>query len=235
MKTTVLITGAAGFVGGHITPILQKSYLLRLLDIRPVTHTRSCETVCADITSFEDMLHACEGVDTVIHLAAEPSIEAPFNKLLQPNIVGVYNVFEAAFRAGCSRVIFASSINAVMGYPLTTSITHDMPANPVNVYGATKCFGEAIGRLYANRGLSVICVRIGQIRVAGDSFKKVPGDPYAEAWISARDLAELFLLCVSANNIDFDIFHALGRHDSPRLSIEHTCDILGFTPQDGSM
>ena len=235
MKKKVLVTGAAGFVARCILPTLEKSYSLRLLDKRPIDGFDSSEILSADIRSLEQMIQACQRVDTVVHLAAEPSMHTSFDELLEPNIVGAYNVFEAAHQAKCSRVVFASSINTVMGYGTGKSVTWDMPVSPINVYGATKCFGEALARRYANHGLSAICVRLGQIRSEGDSFERIPSDPHSEAWISARDMANLFDLCIRTENIDFAIVHGLSRHPSPRLSIAYTSALLGYEPQNGTI
>ncbi|MEN8261746.1 MAG: NAD(P)-dependent oxidoreductase [Pseudomonadota bacterium] len=234
-RKAVLVTGAAGFVARCILPRLQEHYRLRLLDNRPIEKYGDAEVVEADIRSLDEMLAACEGMDTVVHLAAEPGMNAPFERLLEPNIIGAYTVFEAARQVQCSRLIFASSINTVKGYGPGTSVTWNMPVNPINLYGATKCFGEALARYYAHQGLSAVCVRIGQIRRQGDSFENKPSDPYNEAWISDRDLANLFDLCIRTENIAFAIVHGLGRHEFPRLSMAHTSALLGFEPLDGSI
>lgn len=232
MRRKVLVTGAAGYVARHIIPTLGRESDLRLLDIREIDPALGGDQVRADITSYEAMLDACAGIDTVVHLAAEPSLHASFEQLLQPNLVGVYNMFEAARQLGCSRVVFASSINTIMAYPQGFGITPDMPVNPSNVYGAAKCFGEALARHYANLGLSSICVRIGQIREMTDSFETEPGEEYDGAWISTRDLAGLFESCVSAENIEFEVVHGQSLHARPRMSIESTCAVLGYTPRD---
>ncbi|MCB1865443.1 MAG: NAD(P)-dependent oxidoreductase [Chromatiales bacterium] len=234
MTKRVLVTGAAGVVAGYVLPRLAERHALRLLDRRPVGLDVPGERVAADITVFEQLLDACKGVDTVVHLAAEPSMHATFDAVLGPNIVGAYHVFEAAQRAGCARVVFASSINSVFAYPLSMSVTPDLPVNPLNVYGASKCFGEALARSYANRGLSALCVRIGKILAPGEA-PPPPDDIYHQAWISARDLASVFDRCVAKESVDFAIVHALSRHANPRLSIESTCELLGYQPQDGTI
>ena len=163
-KMKVLVTGAAGLVGGHLRQHWGDRYELRLADIRPVVDLAAHEEfVEMDIAEYDAFLAACQGMDAVVHLAADPSMDAEFyHSLLPLNIIGCYNGFEAARAAGCKRIVFASSINAILGTNQDEPVAWDTPVYPVNVYGATKCFGEALGRVYAHRhGLSCIMVRIG--------------------------------------------------------------------------
>ena len=87
--------------------------------------------------------------------------------MLPRNVIGCYNGFQAAHEAGLSRIVFASSVNAVNGWAeeewtADEGVSADVPVWPVNVYGAAKCFGEALGRVYStSHGLSAICVRFG--------------------------------------------------------------------------
>ena len=137
----VLITGAAGYVGGLLRSHWGDRYPLRLADRRPVEGLADHEEfVEVDITKYEQMLEVCRGMDVVVHLAADRSPAAKFYEtLLELNIVGGYNGFEAAREAGCRRIVFASSINAVLGYENTTDVGWDAPVYSGNVYGASKC------------------------------------------------------------------------------------------------
>ena len=85
-----------------------------------------------------------------------------YGSLLDNNIKGTYNVFRAAKDAGCRRVVFASSIHAVVGYPADMPIPTDVTVRPLNMYGVSKCFGEAVAAAFAyGEGLSAIAIRIG--------------------------------------------------------------------------
>ena len=162
-KLHVLITGAAGRVASILRQHWGDRYRLRLADVRPVEDLDLHEEyVELDITDLEAFTTACEGIDTVLHLAADPSPKADFyQSLLSLNIIGGYNGFEAARRAGCRRLVFASSINAVLGYGQDgQAASWEVPIYPQNVYGATKCWGEALARAYDHEhALSCICVR----------------------------------------------------------------------------
>ena len=171
-QTKVLLTGATGRVGGilraHWGP---DRYQLRLADVRPLGATTILasgepesremnrtplqdheEFVHCDCASYDQMLDACKGMDVVVHLAADPNPGSDWETSLLPrNVVGCYNAFHAAHEAGCYRIVFASSVNAVNGYAAedwhgATGVGVDVPVWPVNTYGAAKCFGEVRGQ-----------------------------------------------------------------------------------------
>jgi nucleoside-diphosphate-sugar epimerase len=233
-ENVVLITGAAGRIGSNLREFWGDRYRLRLADINPIKEKRDHEDVVEiDITDYQSFLNACEGVETVIHLAADPSMQAEFYKtLLNLNVIGCYNAFEAARVAGCKRIIFASSINAVLGHEDKTPVKWDAPVYPINVYGATKCWGEALGRSYAHQfDLSCICVRIGAAAFVQS------GEWDAESvnmGFSARDQAHLFGCCVDApKNISFKIVNGVSKHRNSWMDL--TCaNELGYQPQDGT-
>ena len=234
MQKKVLITGAAGLVGGILREDWGDRYALRLTDIQPVADLAAHEEFMPmDITRYEEFLAACLGVDTVVHLAADRSPRAEFYKtLLDLNVVGCYNGFEAAREAGCRRIVFASSVNAILGYRFEQPTFPDSPVFPLNVYGATKCFGEALGRVYAHQhGLSSICVRLSSPRFdqGGDWDPDDPCD-----MISPRDTAQLFARCIEAEDVDFTIVHGSSRHKNGWMDIAETSRVLGYEPQDGT-
>ena len=233
-KEKILLTGAAGFVGGILRSHWGASYQLRLADVRPIEDVAVHEEFTqVDITRPEQMLQACQGMDTVVHLAADPSPGAEFYDTLLPlNIVGAYNGFEAARQAGCQRIVFASSVNAVLGYGGKVTTSWDVPIFPQNVYGATKCWGEALGRVYADQhGLSSICVRLGSPRYeqSGDWDADEPS-----MGISPRDTAQLFARCVDVEGVDFAIVHGVSRHRRSWMDVDDSRRVLGYEPQDGT-
>lgn len=230
----VLITGAAGLVGHILRGHWGNRYRLRLADIRPienaVDHEEPCET---DITNYRQLLEACDDIDTVVHLAADPDPRGQFYESLLPlNIIGAYNAFQAAHEADCRRVVFTSSINAMLGHCKDGPATWDAPIYPQNIYGATKCWGEALARVYSDQHqLSCICVRLGSPRFDqnGDWEPDAPNDG-----ISPRDTAQLFGRCIDVEDVDFAIVHGLSRHRHPLLDVEVSCQVLGYKPQDGT-
>ena len=233
-EKTVLVTGAAGFIGSYLRRHWGARYRLRLADVKPVDNLQAHEeAVVLDVADLDAFTAACQGVDTVVHLAADPSMQADFyESLLQRNIIGGYNGFEAARKAGCRRLVFASSVNAVLGYGGKEAVEWDAPVFPQNVYGATKCWGEALARVYSDQhGLSCICVRIG-----GARYKPSKNDDPEKVHmgLSPRDGAQLFGLCVDAGDIGFAIVHGVSEHRKTWLSLEHTKKLLGYAPEDGT-
>ena len=231
---SILITGAAGLFGGILRRQWGARYRLKLADIRPVADLAPHEEfVAVDIGECDALAAVCEGVDTVIHLAAYPGDGAPFYPtILQLNIIGAYNAFHAAQRAGCQRIVFASSIDAVMGYDDQSDVAWDAPIYPTNDYGASKCWGEALARVYAHQhGLSCICVRLC------NPYFDSAGDWDASdliSGISPRDAAQLFARCIEVEDVDFAIVNGISKHCRGRLDLKNAQELLGFAPQDGS-
>ncbi len=233
-KKKVLITGAAGDIGGMLRSHWGDRYQLRLMDIRPLENLAAHEEfVEASIVDLEQFRSACQGMDVVVHLAADRSPAAEFyESLLDLNIIGGYNGFEAARQADCQRIIFASSVNAVLGYHGQTDIGWEVPVYPKNVYGATKCWAEAVARVYSDQyELSCICVRLGspQFDQGGD------WDPdQVNGSLSARDCAQLFACCVDVEDLDFAIVHGVSNHRRSYMSLDDSRRAVGYEPQDGT-
>lgn len=232
-ERTVLITGAAGLFGGILRGHWGDRYRLRLADVVPINDLSAHETfVQADIVDPVQMTAACQDVDTIVHLAAYPGDGADFDTLLQLNLIGAYNAFEAARQAGCRRLVFASSVDAVRGYWDEGEIGVDRPVYPTNLYGATKVWGETLGRAFADQhDLGCICVRLV------NPFFDPQGDWDPEeltSGISPRDAASLIACCIDAEGIDFAIVNGISRHRNGVLDWRPARDLLGFVPQDGT-
>ena len=230
----VLITGAGGRIGTNFRREYGDRYALRLAerDAARLTDTGDHETMVFDIADLDACRAACAGIDTVLHLAADPSPRADFyGSLLDNNIKGTFNIFRAAKDADCARVIFASSINAVSGYPQDVQITPAMPTRPPNLYGVSKAFGESIASYFADsEGLSAICVRIGYYD-AGNPNAPVTTQRIS-TYTSPRDLNALFILAIEAGEIPFAIVHGVSANRYQRLDLSATRALLGYAPRD---
>jgi NAD(P)-dependent dehydrogenase (short-subunit alcohol dehydrogenase family) len=234
-RRRILVTGAAGRIGSYFAEHAHARYDLRLM-VQAQAEAGEIqafgEVVTADLLDLDRMKEVCAGIDTVIHLAADPSPSAVWNDLLQANIVGAYNAFVAAKAAGCRRLIFASSIHAVSGYPPDVQVKTSEPVNPGDMYGVTKCFGEALGRYMAEQeGLSVIALRIGAFQ-PHESARAESGVSILDAWVSQRDLHQLIERCVDVENLKFAIFHGLSNNRFKRLDISDARQLVGYDPQD---
>jgi nucleoside-diphosphate-sugar epimerase len=233
MPQKILITGAAGNIGTVLTNHLSGRVDLVLTDIAPPKTKTGDAFTQANIANFDSIRPLFEGVQTVIHLAADPSMEAVWESLLPNNLIGLYNVFEAAHQAGCNRVIFASSINAVFGYPPDVQVRVDMPIRPPNLYGATKAWGEAVARFYADqKGLSALCLRFGWVQ-PGDNPEIRPGHPYLDILLTYNDLTRLIDSCLRLpDDFRFGIFHGISNNRWKRLDITESQRVLGYAPED---
>ncbi|MDX1434563.1 MAG: NAD(P)-dependent oxidoreductase, partial [Gammaproteobacteria bacterium] len=182
----LLITGAAGDIGSRLRVTMAGRYRLRLSDRRPITDLGANEEfVAADLTDAGAVASLMGDVDAIVHLGGV-SREAAWQPILDANIVGTYNVFEAARTCGVPRVVFASSNHAVGFYPRAERIPVGVTVRPDSRYGVSKAFGEALGSLYADKyGLAVLCIRIGNVADAPVDVRRL------SIWVSARDLTRL--------------------------------------------
>lgn len=232
----ILITGGCGHIGLLLARHLAGQQcgttppLLTLLDRHPPLADRGLPFVQADIADLAAIRSHFTGQDTVVHLAADPRPNAPWESLLPNNIVGAYNILQSAQEAGCRRVILASSLYAVLGYEPELVVRGDMPPRPANLYGASKAWAEALGYVYAQQGLSVLCVRIGWL---SEPARLTPGDANLDLVITPRDLAHLLACCIAAPaDLRYGVFHGLSANRVRRFDISEAQTLLGYRPQD---
>jgi NAD+ dependent glucose-6-phosphate dehydrogenase len=231
----VLLTGAAGRIGTAFREAHGGHYRFRLADLDTETLAGTPgadhEVVRLDVASAEACREACAGIDTVVHLAADPSPEADWEfSLLPNNIQGVVNIFRAASEAGCRRVVFASSVHAVGGLQVDEAIADDAPPRPVNLYGASKAFGEAVAATYSVTGLSGIAIRIGAYDAPW--FYEDGDATAAMAYVSARDLNDLMVRCIETENIPYAVVAGISDNARKRFSLVQTRRLLGYEPRD---
>jgi uronate dehydrogenase len=207
---TVLVTGASGGIGTRLRTLLKGVYpQLRLSDMKKPDDLAADENfVQADLSNFAEVEKMVTGVDGIVHLGGF-SVEGPWDTILSANIVGCYNLFEAAYRKGVKRVVFASSNHAVGFYPRTRKIGTDEPVRPDSRYGISKAFGEAVGAFYAYKhGLRVTCLRIG-------NFGDMPLDKRRlSIWLKPEDLVQLIRIGLEHPDLKYEIFY--GGSDNER-------------------
>ena len=233
-KTAVLVTGAAGRIGSAFVQEMHDRYAFRLADRTDRVHELlpDAKSLVLDVADLDACRQAVQGMDVVLHLAADPSPRADYYESLRPNnFDGTYNIFRAAADAGCRRVVYASSVQTVMGYPMDDETAISASWWPLNMYAVSKCYGEATARMFsATTNLSAICVRIGAYQRPG------LGDPdqrhELSAYVSPRDLNQLFRLCIDAEEIDFAVVHGISDNQIKRLSLTETRELLGYDPMD---
>ncbi len=254
----VLVTGAEGTIGAAVREHLGDRY-----DLRPLTLTRQAyPSHVANITDLEAILPAFAGIDAVVHLAASPAVETPWEEILPNNLIGTYNVFEAARRAGVETVVFASSNHAIGMYELDGApdiyelddqrvYDHTVEVRPDSLYGVSKVYGEALGRYYMERhGLRVFCLRIGAVRAGDDPTapEVLASSPslldlrteeqrrkrMRAVWLSRRDCAQLIARCLDADDVRWAVVYGIS--DNPRQfwDLSHAREVLGYAPEDGA-
>jgi NAD(P)-dependent dehydrogenase (short-subunit alcohol dehydrogenase family) len=239
VRRKILVTGAAGNIGSYFAEHSRGRYDLRLMvrgdeERAKLDALRGWgELVTADLSDLPRLKELCGGIDTVLHLAASASPESTWDELLPANIIGTYHVMVAAKHAGCRRVIFASSIHAVSGYPADVQVKTSEPVNPGDLYGVSKCFGEALGRYMAEQeGLSVIALRIGAFQPIESARDPKVGIEMLDMFVSQRDLNQLIQRCIDVENLRFAILHGLSDNRFKRLDISDTRELVGYEPQD---
>lgn len=231
----VLITGAAGRIGSFFASKMHQKYDLRLMardqDEDSSEIQEYGEVVFCDLADLKKLETLCGGIDTVLHLAGDPGPSQTWDSTLQNNIIGTYNTFVAAKAAGCRRVIYASSIHAVSGYPQNVQVKTNEPVNPGDLYGVSKCFGEALGRYMAEQeGLSVIAIRIGGFQPEATAQK--PDLKLMNAWVSREDLTQLIERCIDVKQLQWAVFHGLSNNTFNCLDISDARELVGYDPQD---
>lgn len=228
----ILVTGAAGRIGSAFWAAYGDELDLRLADVDVNSFPDSVEHLALDIRDLHNCLAACEGIETVIHLAADPNADADFmTSVLPVNIVGTYNMLVAAKAQGCKRFIFASSAQAIEGYPKDVQVHECMAPRPGNLYGVGKAFGEALASMYANDGLmTTVAVRIANVAEFHPGETHSPRD--VAAFISYRDVVALLRNCAEAELSGFHVVHGVSNNRYKRLSIDKTKDVVGYAPRD---
>jgi uronate dehydrogenase len=231
-KPKLLVTGAAGRIGRAFASNTADHFDLTLTDRRANSGNFTSPIHALDITDFSACIKACDGIDLVLHLAADPSPSANFiNSLLSTNIVGTYNVFTAAAQVGCQRVVFASSAQAVEGYPLDLQITESMAPRPKNLYGVTKAFGEALASQVAVE-TTMTCVAVRIANVAEFVFGEKHSARDVAAFISERDVVHLLERSLLADIQGFHVFHGVSNNRYKRLAIHETMRLCQYEPND---
>jgi uronate dehydrogenase len=225
---TILITGAAGGVGGFLRQELAGRYLLRLSDVVAIDDLGAGESyVPADVADAGGIGAAAEGCHGIVHLGAV-SVEDAWEPILHANLIGTYNVYEAARAAGVKRVVFASSNHAMGFYPRDQTIGVDVTVRPDSRYGVSKAFGEALGSLYADKyGVGSLCIRIGNVAPRPADVRRL------SIWLSPRDLTQLVRIGLEHPEVRYEIVY--GMSDNARAWWDNSnAARLGYAPQDRS-
>ncbi len=254
----VVVTGSNGKIGQMVMDAWRES---GAYDVVGLARSEGPYTdILADTSDLDALVQAFAGADAVVHLAGSSAVGSSWEDVLESNIIGLRNVFEAARVAGVPRVVFSSSNHAVGTFEMANSpqiweiddprqIDETSEIMPDSLYGVSKAYGEAMARYYVDHhGLQAVCLRIGGC--TGTDSPSAPENLWkperdAEAgirearmrmravWLSNRDCVHLI-----ERSIDADVRWALvyGISDNPRKlwDIDHAREVLGFQPQDAA-
>jgi NAD+ dependent glucose-6-phosphate dehydrogenase len=258
----VLITGVYGLIASAVyrrLTAMPERYEVYALARRAEPSERATSTpleipkdrfFLTDMSDLSGVEKAFSGMDTVVHMAADPRPDAHWDSLLQSNIVGARNAFEAAVRTGVHRVVYASSIMVSWGYQSDEpykalsegrfddlaqevhTVTHEWPPRPTGLYPATKVWGEALARYNADvHGLSSLCLRIGWVNAEDHPHRPESG----AVWCSQRDVVQLVEKSIEApEHLKFGIYYGVSNNKWRWVDIDHAREVLGYIPQDSA-
>ncbi|MEO5771473.1 MAG: NAD(P)-dependent oxidoreductase [Burkholderiaceae bacterium] len=229
LHNRLLLTGAAGGLGQALRGRLKGNCaVLRLSDLSPLGDAAAGEeVVLADLADAAAVDRVVAGVDAIVHLGGV-STEAAFAPILQANIVGLFNLYEAARKHGVKRIVFASSNHVTGFYSQGETIHADHPARPDGLYGLSKAFGEDLSRLYFDRwGIETACVRIGS------SFPEPRDRRMLATWLSFDDLHRLITACLTTPVLGHTI--VFGMSDNAVTWWDNSrARHIGYVPRDSS-
>ena len=186
------------------------------------------DTVQGDVSDFDTLLKATEGMDAVIHL---PGNDSQWGEVLQNALTGTYNMLEASKQNGVRRIAYASRAGVLPRSYYTRSIqrTVDMPTRPDSYYSVSKVFGESLGYMYATRfDMEVVAVRIGNFQLERD----LPGHPHH---LSHGDAVLVFERAVIQPGIRFEVVFGVSDSTWKLYDLDHGRKVIGYNPQDKSI
>ena len=225
----ILLTGAAGALGKvlrqRLTPFAR---VLRVSDRLDLGQANAGEEVVqCDLADKNAVQHLMDGVDAVVHFGGI-SVEDRFESILQSNIVGVFNLYEAIRKQGVKRVVFASSNHVTGYYKQSEKIDVDAPMRPDSLYGVSKCFGENLSRFYFDRyGIETVCLRIGS------SFPTIRDRRMLATYLSYDDLVELVRCSLFAAGAGHTVIFGTSNNSLTWWDNGKAAH-LGFNPKDAS-
>jgi nucleoside-diphosphate-sugar epimerase len=262
----VLITGSSGLIGSAAWQRLSESpdrYRLTGFDVRS-DPDRARATMIGNVADFAAVARAVAGQHTVVHLGANGGPGDLWDRIRESNLIGTYNVFEAARQAGVRRIVFASTGQVTWNWeqepPLSQvlggtyggepgsydRIDHTWPVRPSGIYAASKVWGEALGRYYSDiHGISVVVIRFSAVNRPDTPLNPTPAINPGDAqdgvgrsfsiWTSQADAAQLVRRAIDAPaSLKFDVFYSGSANKWGVRDISHAQKVLGYRPESSA-
>ena len=225
----LLLTGAGGNMGralrGRLAPLAEVVRLSARSDLGPLAPHE--EAVLGDLADPAAVMKMVEGCDGIIHLGGV-SVEDRFSKIMQGNLLGMYNLYEAARAHGLPRIIFASSNHAIGYYEQTQRLKGDEPYRPDGLYGVSKCFGEALARMYFEKfGQESALVRIGSCTERPTNHRML------SSWLSHQDFVDLAACAFRAPKLGCPVVWGVSANDAAWWD-NSAVAYLGWRPKDNA-
>jgi uronate dehydrogenase len=229
----VLVTGSAGAIGQPVCrELLARGHRVRGFDRLATPGVE--DAIVADLHDRAAVRAAVQGVESIVHLAAEPD-DADFALLAPPNVLGLFHVLDAARLEGVPRVTLASSIQVLGKWwdRGRSRPANAADANPSNHYALTKLWAEQMGQMYSRLyGMSVIAVRVAFMVRNLDEALRLRQKELFDVYLSRGDVGRFFALAVEAPAIDFAVLYAAGAGSERMFDLEPARRLLGYEPKD---
>jgi uronate dehydrogenase len=230
MFKKLVLTGARGALGTSLRePLSRLCETLLTTDILEAPATLLPNEIYrqADVSRMDEIAPLLKGADMAIHFGAIVD-EKPFEELWGPNFVGAYNVWEAAYKHGVKRVVYASSIHAVGMYSTNVGIDTEVPHRPDTFYGLAKCFAEDLGRMYwEKRGIESVHLRILSCTPEPQNTRALG------TWLSHADMIQLVERAIDTPIVGFTVIYGVSNNTRAPVSNARV-PFLGYRPQDNA-
>ena len=229
MIEKIVLTGAGGRLGSYLRePISKLCKNLVTTDIKENIGSlyENEKFIQADLSNFDEINPIIENATMVCHFGAIVD-ELPFDKLLGPNYVGSYNIWESSRRHKVKRVIYSSSMHAVGMYPKTMTLKTDTPHRPDSFYGLAKCFTEDLAKMYFEKNkIEAVCLRIA-------SCAPVNNARSLSSWLSYNDLIKLVIKSIDTPYTGYTVIYGISNNDRKNVDNSNASHI-GYIPEDNA-
>ena len=229
MIEKIVLTGAGGRLGSYLRePISKLCKNLVTTDIKENIGSlyENEKFIQADLSNFDEINPIIENATMVCHFGAVVD-ELPFDKLLGPNYVGSYNIWESSRRHNVKRVIYSSSMHAVGMYPKTMTLKTDTPHRPDSFYGLAKCFTEDLAKMYFEKNkIEAVCLRIA-------SCAPVNNARSLSSWLSYNDLIKLVIKSIDTPYTGYTVIYGISNNDRKNVDNSNASHI-GYIPEDNA-
>lgn len=226
----ILVTGSRGSIGRVVTAALRAGgHRVRGLDRKPGAHA---DDLVGDLADPAALRRGCAGTQVAINLAATPDVADFASELVPNNVVGPWNLLQAAVAEQVGRVVLASSCRVVHGRRWEGVLGVDDPVGPPDGYGLTKEFGERMGAYFARQhGLAVIAARIGFFCRDQREFDEA-GRHARGLYLSWDDCARFAEAVVAASWVGYHVVFVVGADGGDRYDLDPGRRLIGWEPRD---